>query len=219
MLPIITLQLFSEDLERITQGLEAKINQAQGFFKDTPVVLDFTPLATAKPELSPLLQAVKNAGLAPVAARTEDAQLQVLLSEANLVLIKDREREAPTARVEKSASKAPASSSTRIHDRPVRSGQQLYGKNSDLVLTTQTSAGSEVIADGSIHVYGTLRGRALAGVSGDTQARIFCEKFEAELVAISGHYKLIDDIPSELRGEAVQIWLENESLKIEKLTT
>jgi len=218
MLPIITLQLFTDDPERIASGLEAKVNQARGFFKDTPVVLDFTPLATSEIELPPLLQIIRQAGLNPIAAQTEDEQLQTALAKAGLTRLHNRAREAP-APVEKTVLKEAPPTLSRVHDRPVRSGQQLYAKDSDLILTAHTSAGSEVIADGNIHVYGALRGRALSGVSGNTQARIFCQKFEAELVAIAGHYKLIDDTPKELRGKAVQIWLDDETLKIEKLST
>ena len=77
--------------------------------------------------------------------------------------------------------------------------------------------GAEVIADGSIHIYGALRGRALAGAQGNEKARIFCREFHAELVAVAGHYKVLEDIPKELRGKAVQIWLDHEELKIAAL--
>jgi septum site-determining protein MinC len=96
---------------------------------------------------------------------------------------------------------------------PVRSGQQLYAENRDLTVLSTVGAGAEVIADGSIHIYGTLRGRALAGAQGNTDARIFCREFHAELVAIAGHYQVLDDIPRELRGKPVQIWLEQGQLK------
>jgi septum site-determining protein MinC len=100
---------------------------------------------------------------------------------------------------------------------PVRSGQQLYADNRDLTVLSTVGAGAEVIADGSIHVYGALRGRALAGAQGNTDARIFCREFHAELVAIAGHYKVIEEVPKELRGKAVQIWLDQEELKIAAL--
>lgn len=104
-----------------------------------------------------------------------------------------------------------------VHAAPVRSGQQLYAENRDLTLLATVGAGAEVIADGSIHVYGALRGRALAGARGEEKARIFCREFHAELVAIAGHYKVMDEIPAELRGKAVQIWLENGQLNLAAL--
>ena len=104
-----------------------------------------------------------------------------------------------------------------MHTSPVRSGQQLYAQNRDLTVCAMVGAGAEVIADGSIHIYGALRGRALAGAQGNEKARIFCREFHAELVAIAGHYKVLEDIPKELRGKAVQIWLDKEELKIAAL--
>lgn len=100
---------------------------------------------------------------------------------------------------------------------PVRSGQQVYAQNRDLTVCATVGAGAEVIADGSIHIYGALRGRALAGASGLASARIFCRDFNAELVAIAGTYKVLEEIPKQLIGKAVQIWLENDSLRIEEL--
>ena len=97
---------------------------------------------------------------------------------------------------------------------PVRSGQQLYAENRDLTVLTTVGAGAEVISDGSIHIYGALRGRALAGAQGNADARIFCREFHAELVAIAGHYKVLDDVPKELHGKPVQVWLEKEQLMI-----
>ena len=104
-----------------------------------------------------------------------------------------------------------------VQTAPVRSGQQIYAENRDLTVVTAVGAGAEVIADGSIHIYGALRGRALAGAQGNEKARIFCREFHAELVAIAGHYKVLEDIPKELRGKAVQIWLDKEQLNIAAL--
>ncbi len=102
-------------------------------------------------------------------------------------------------------------------ERPVRSGQQIYAKNADLVVLSQTSAGSEVMADGSIHVYGPLRGRVLAGVKGDKTARIFCRSLEAELIVIAGCYQLLDESNTDLKGQPAMIRLEDEKLIIEPL--
>ncbi len=100
---------------------------------------------------------------------------------------------------------------------PIRSGQQIYAEQRDLTILNTVGAGAEVIADGSIHVYGALRGRALAGARDNDKARIFCREFHAELVAIAGHYKVMEDLPVELRGKAVQIWLDNEQIHIAAL--
>ena len=115
-----------------------------------------------------------------------------------------------------SASAAPSAPGL-IHSSPVRSGQQIYAAQRDLSLLANVGAGAEVMADGSIHVYGPLRGRALAGAQGWEQARIFCREFHAELVAIAGHYKVLEDSPKELHGKAVQIWLETGELRLKAL--
>ena len=120
--------------------------------------------------------------------------------------------EAPSPRVQ-AASGEPG----LVQTAPVRSGQQIYAENRDLTVVTAVGAGAEVIADGSIHIYGALRGRALAGAQGNEKARIFCREFHAELVAVAGHYKVLEDIPKELRGKAVQIWLEKDQLNIAAL--
>jgi septum site-determining protein MinC len=100
---------------------------------------------------------------------------------------------------------------------PVRSGQQVYAKNGDLIVLAQTSAGSEIMADGSIHVYGPLRGRVLAGVNGNKTARIFCRSLEAELIVIAGCYQLLDESDTHLKGKPAMIRLEDEKLIIEPI--
>jgi septum site-determining protein MinC len=100
---------------------------------------------------------------------------------------------------------------------PVRSGQQVYAQNRDLTVCAMVGAGAEVIADGSIHIYGALRGRALAGATGLETARIFCRDFNAELVAVAGTYKVLEEIPKNLIGKPVQIYLRDGKLHIEEL--
>ena len=102
-------------------------------------------------------------------------------------------------------------------ERPIRSGQQVYAESGDLIVLSQTSAGSEVMADGSIHVYGALRGRVLAGVKGDKTARIFCRSLEAELIVIAGCYQLLDESDTDLKGKPAMIHLEHDKLIIEPL--
>ncbi len=124
---------------------------------------------------------------------------------------------APAASVPGTAAARPGGEPGQIQATAVRSGQQVYAENRDLTVLASVGAGAEVIADGSIHIYGPLRGRALAGATGHEKARIFCREFHAELVAVAGHYKVLDDIPKELRGRPVQVWLEKEELKLAAL--
>ena len=109
---------------------------------------------------------------------------------------------------------AAATAKSRLVTQPVRSGTQIYVRGADLVVTAPVSPGAEIMADGNIHVYGVLRGRALAGAGGDAEARIFCSRLEAELVSIAGHYLVSDQLPPEQRGSAVQIALVDGRLTI-----
>jgi len=102
-------------------------------------------------------------------------------------------------------------------DKPVRSGQQIYARDTDLIIMDQVGPGAEVIADNNIHIYGPLRGRALCGVSGNVSARIFCSSLEAELVSVAGNFRMLETIPEELRGRPAQIWLDKDRLNIEPL--
>ena len=111
---------------------------------------------------------------------------------------------------------SPSAAKSRLITQPVRSGTQIYARGADLVVTAPVSAGAEIMADGNIHVYAALRGRALAGAGGDAEARIFCSRLEAELVSIAGHYLVSDQIPPEYRGLPVQIALVDERLTIER---
>ncbi|MGB5743766.1 MAG: septum site-determining protein MinC, partial [Sedimenticolaceae bacterium] len=104
-----------------------------------------------------------------------------------------------------------------VVDKPVRSGQRIYAETGDLVLLAGVSSGAEVMAEGHIHAYGALRGRAMAGVSGDLKARIFCRKLFAELVSIAGCYRVSENLESRYLGRAVQISLADEALKFELL--
>ncbi len=99
-----------------------------------------------------------------------------------------------------------------IHSQTVRSGQRVYGRHRDLIITATVGAGAEVMADGCVHVYGALRGRAMAGAHGDLNARVFCQEFNAELVSIAGVFRVFETIPPELAGKPVQAWLEGDDL-------
>jgi septum site-determining protein MinC len=104
-----------------------------------------------------------------------------------------------------------------IHTQPVRSGQRLYGRDRDLIIMAGVGPGAEVMADGCLHVYGALRGRAMAGAHGQLTARIFCQEFYAELVSIAGVFRVFETLPAELAGKPVQAWLEGESLHFARI--
>lgn len=107
----------------------------------------------------------------------------------------------------------PQGNSTLIVEESVRSGQSIIHPDGDVTVLGSVSSGAEIVAGGSIHVYGALRGRALAGSAGNLKARIFCRRLEAELIAIDGLYKTAEDMEQKLRGQAVQVWLDGDVLK------
>jgi septum site-determining protein MinC len=104
-----------------------------------------------------------------------------------------------------------------MQHQPVRSGQRVYARNRDLIVMTPVAAGAEVMADGCVHIYGPLRGRVMAGAHGDTEARVFCQAFHAELVSIAGVFRVFETIPPELAGMPVQAWLAGDDLKFAKI--
>lgn len=141
----------------------------------------------------------------------------VALPEVETAAVPEAQSKAQRKDADRVAEPAQARTAGMHHAAPVRSGQQVYARGGDLTLTAMVGNGAEVIADGSIHIYGTLRGRALAGALGDGSARIYCQNFQAELISIAGQYRVFEDMPAELRGKPVQAWLENDKLRIAAL--
>ncbi|ALJ28929.1 septum site-determining protein MinC [Stenotrophomonas acidaminiphila] len=235
---IANLRIRTLDVERLVQEMRERVARAPKLFGRAAVILDFGGLSRVPDRASAqaLLDGLRDAGVLPVAlayGTTEVEQLSVQLGLPLLAKFRAQYERAdaapppaptpapapaPARRApEPAPAPAPAAQPGRMQLGAVRSGQQLYAENCDLTVLSTVGAGAEVIADGSIHIYGTLRGRALAGAQGNTGARIFCRDFHAELVAIAGRYKVLDDIPDNLRGKAVQVWLEQDQIMIAAL--
>ncbi|MDR6093665.1 septum site-determining protein MinC [Stenotrophomonas sp. SORGH_AS_0321] len=243
---IANLRIRTMDVERLVQEMNERVNRAPKLFGRAAVILDFGGLSRTPDVASAkaLLDGLRGAGVLPVALAYGTSEIELLSQQLGLPLLAkfraqyeraDAEpappRAAPAAAPAREPRRAaPAAAALAAASAPgeapkpgrmqlanVRSGQQLYAENCDLTVMGTVGAGAEVIADGSIHIYGTLRGRALAGAQGNTAARIFCRDFHAELVAIAGHYKVLDDVPDNLRGKAVQVWLEQDQIKIAAL--
>ena len=238
---IANLKLKRLDADALEAELRAKVGNAEKLFLRAPVVLDLSHL----PELPDvevvrdLLERIRAAGMLPVGLSYGTSENEQLARRLDLPLFAkfraayERAGVAPAPpapapaeppAAERVAAPAPppaaadaAGSGNLLHERPVRSGQQVYARGRDLVLTALVANGAEVIADGSIHIYGALRGRALAGAQGDERARIYCQEFHAELVSIAGQYRVFEDIPPDLRGQRVQAWLEGDRLVLRKL--
>jgi septum site-determining protein MinC len=169
-------------------------------------------------DLPALLGLLRAAGIQPIAV--VDGPLAAAAAAAGLAVVaKDnRSRSSePVAAPQPASPAAGARRPTRVITEPVRSGQQIYAEDADLVVLSAVSPGAEVIADGCVHVYGPLRGRALAGASGDASARVFARRFEAELVAVAGVYAVSDQINNAKSGEPMQVLLNSGKLVIEPL--
>jgi septum site-determining protein MinC len=219
---VASLALRSDDPTAIQRELERRIAAAPALFARAPLVLDLSRLAQLpdRAACTTLLAAIRAAGMLPVGLAYGTAQTGQLAEALELPLFaKFRNSPEPGAKATTPASQdaAPTPGSALHHATPVRSGQQVYARARDLVLAAAVGSGAEVIADGSIHVYGRLSGRALAGAQGETQARIYCQEFQAELISIAGHYRVLEDVPEELRGKSVMAWLDGERLIVQRL--
>ena len=203
--------------------LALRIAAAPNLLQRAPLILDLSRLPDLPDaeQACALLDAARSAGMLPVGLSYGTAENEQLAQLLNLPLFA-KFRIAPepagaTAARAQAPAVAAANGTGLHHAKPVRSGQQVYARGRDLTVAAAVGSGAEVIADGSIHVYGRLSGRALAGAQGDTAARIYCQDFQAELVSIAGHYRVLEDVPANLRGQPVQAWLDGERLVMEKL--
>jgi len=241
---IANLRLNVNDAAALREEIEQKVAAAPQLFGRAPVILDLSrlPQLPDVAEAQALLDAIRAAGMLPVGLSYSTSENEALAKELNLPLLSkfravyerqnaddvaaspapapSRPKAVPkTAEDEPTRAPAPAAAVSSLrHDKAVRSGQQIYARGRDLIINATVGNGAEVIADGSIHIYGRLSGRALAGAQGDAAARIYCLDFQAELVSIAGRYRVFEDLPKELRGKPVQAWLDGEKLLIEALT-
>ncbi|WP_312663840.1 septum site-determining protein MinC [Pantoea sp. CTOTU49201] len=210
--------------EVIRQALQDKIDQAPAFLLNAPVVLNVSAL-TGDINWKQMQQAVMATGLRIVGVSgCKDEALKKMIARAGLPVLSEgkESRKQAAAPVVEAAPVVPAviaeaASKTRIINTPVRSGQQIYARNADLIVTSSVSAGAELVADGNIHIYGMMRGRALAGVGGQRDSQIFCTNLAAELVSIAGEYWMMDHIPAEFFGKAARLSLKDGALTIQTL--
>lgn len=200
--------------------------RSAGFFLSRPVVLDVSELSLDKAGLKELLAALteRNVGIMGIEGvrpsmiepgmppslkggkPASDVEVEPVAIAADLPEEKPR-----------AAGEVRAVVPSLVINEPVRSGQSIMFPEGDVTVIGSVASGAEIIAGGSVHIYGALRGRAMAGSLGNVSARIFCRKLEAELLAIDGVYKVAEDIDDKLRGQPVQLWLENDTIKAAKL--
>ncbi len=216
---LIQVRIRSTDPGAILDELTGKVASAPLFFQRTGVCLDLTVLGRDPQleEMRAVLDAVRRTGMLPVGLVGGSAAVESLSAALDLPVLAPFRPQTQTVPVVQPAERAEAGIPALMQHQPVRSGQRVYARSRDLVVTSSVGAGSEVIADGCVHVYGPLRGRAVAGARGETSARVFCREFHAELVSIAGVFRVFETLPPELAGKPVQAWLDGDDLRFAPL--
>ena len=217
-LPLLALLLKSTDMTALAHELAAEFGGNPDFFDHDPLVIDLTPLqgapgaAPRQIDFDALLVALRPYRVAPIAVRGGTAAQMQAAFRVGLAPAPDaqplRPPPAAAAPPPPAAPAIDAASGALIVNRPLRSGQRVYARGRDLVCLAMVNPGAEVVADGHIHVYAPLRGKVIAGASGDVDARIFAMNMEPELIAIAGVYRTREhDLPAEVRGKPTQVHL------------
>ena len=241
MAPLTVLRLRSADLALIERQLRVKIAQLPHLFLQAPVLLDLGALEEASPlTIIDIVTVLKMCKLIPVAATNVPIALRGAIADSGLGILQAPVAPARPKAPDGAAAVAAAAPAQPVPPAPpparqapapqpapfggpmvvrqaVRGGQVVYAQNNDLVVLAPVNAGAQVIADGHVHIYSTLRGRAVAGANGLPGARIFVQKLEAELIAVCGSYIMAEEIPPQLRGRAVQAYLENGDCRLAPL--
>lgn len=222
-LPLVALLLKSPDLSLLAQELQARFGELPDFFDHDPLVVDLAPLGTeAQVDFTALLELLRQYRVVPVAVKGgSEAQMEAAIA-AGLAAAPEA---APTpALLPRGREKVqqqpqpPQPTSALVITKPLRSGQQVYARGRDVVVLAMVNPGAEVIADGHVHVYAPLRGKAIAGARGDSDARIFTLCLEPELVSIAGVYRTSEnELPAGLRGQPAQVRLLEGKLVMEPL--
>lgn len=211
---ISSIRLFTTDINAFSLQLKETLELSPTFFNKAPILVDLQAIAdsTAHLDLLQIYSILRSNDFIPIGIVGGNNQQQQYATDNGLAVFASNQAK-PTLK-----SNAPVPNnicnSAQIIDHPVRSGQQIYATNQDLIITSTVNPGAEVIADGNIHIYGALNGKAIAGAKGNKNARIFCAKLAAELVSIAGVYKLNDGLQLPIAHGMIQIMLAGEQLQI-----
>jgi len=222
-LTLIAVVLKTTELDALAAELEQRASVMPGLFEDEPVAIDLSCVREAEDPVNftQLIALLRRHRMVPLAARGGNAEQMAAAFAAGLVEAAEGARparEQPPVLTERIVEVQLPAPPPMIIERPLRSGQQVYARDRDLVVLALVSFGAEVIADGHIHVYAPLRGRAIAGAKGNTEARIFTTAMEAQLLSIAGVYRTTEvALPTEVVGRAAMVRLAGDSLLVEPL--
>ena len=196
--------------------IDATLARSPGYFVGKPIVLDLASVDLSSAAIAHLLgslneRSIRVLGIEGVDEERLAANMPPLLTGGRACVITRNE---PAQKPEPEAKPKPNS---LLLESPVRSGQSIVFMEGDVTVLGSVGSGAEIVAGGSIHIYGTLRGRAMAGVNGNSNARIYCQRIEAELLAIDGYYQTAEEIDDTLRNRPAQAWLQGDTMKITPL--
>jgi septum site-determining protein MinC len=234
-LPLVALLLKSPDLQLLGQELQGRFGEIPDFFDNDPLVIDLGLVSGQDVDFRELIELLRLYKVVPVAVKGGSQEQMAAALRAGLASGNDaiascggaptpalpqRGREEQPKPPVKADVPPPPPASALVVDKPLRSGQQVYARGRDLVVMSMVNPGAEVIADGNIHVYAPLRGKAIAGARGDTDARILTLCLEPELVSIAGVYRTSENpLPTQVRGKPAQVRLRDDKLVMEPLKT
>ncbi|GBD44621.1 Septum site-determining protein MinC [bacterium HR40] len=215
MQTLLVLRLLAPQAPDLLERLREKVAYAPDFYRDAPILLDLAPLSGKEPgDLAALVEALGGLRLRVVGVQNADERWREAARRAGLaVFAAGQERPAPPTAGQPAA--RGSRGAAMVVDRPVRGGQQIVAPEGDLVVTAPVGHGAEIAAVGHIHVYAPLRGRAFAGIEGDEGAMIFCDRFEAELVAVAGTYLVAEELDPRLRGRRVRVRHDGRRIVVE----
>lgn len=216
-LSLVALMLNTTDMAEVSRALKRQMDESPGFFDQDPVVIDVSGLKLLEEQtidLTTLVAALREHALVPLAIKGAPPALFSLAKGVGLVDASDariRRSMPPVERVSPLPAPLPAPpAGAMVIDKPLRSGQQVYAKGRDLIVMGMVNPGAEVIADGHIHVYGVLRGKAIAGALGNADAQIFAQVMEPELISIAGVYRTSENsLPKDVFGKAAHVFLRS----------
>lgn len=196
------------------EEIDEMLARSPGFFVGKPVVLDLSAVDLSQSAIAHLVTSLEHRNIRVLGIENVDAgrlttSMPPLLTGGRHCVLTQNEPKKPEAK--------PKATTSLLLESPVRSGQSVVFTEGDVTVLGSVGSGAEIVAGGSIHIYGTLRGRAMAGVNGNAEARIYCQKIEAELLAIDGYYQTAEDISATLRNRPAQAWLAGDIMRITPL--